>query len=375
MKSLLRFLSSLLLLGCAGDQVAGKSTTTGNGLLPLDESGQVVMGVAARGAHGWDSVARRPTDTVRLVQRADGWIDLEGQSWAFVELRDASGARGSLVRRVTDRTTLELPLRAPLSLRARWLDHATFPGSRALAESTFATSPVGDSGTWAIEGFVPEGTRLGFATPSGSFLAAGRIRGDSLGDVSLNLSRSSGPLSLLVDDFEGSPPTPRLALGWPGTSRWQLFPRVATLLDPSGNDSLSVRSAIRTDADRGGHFLSITLRADSAASYVAAQVSFPALDLRERRSLCFQYRSDRRVKVELLGTDSGSGAPGYSLYVPPTASWVDTCVALSDLDPQPQNPVWASTWTGFAARVRILQFLATSGSSHLGLDDIVFDRR
>jgi hypothetical protein len=375
MKSLLRFLSFLLLLGCAGDQVAGKSTTTGNGLLPLDESGRVVMGVAARGAHGWDSVAQRPTDTVRLVQRADGWIDLQGDAWAFVELRDSSGLRGSLVRRVADGTTLELPLQAPISLQARWLDHATFPGSRAIAESTFAAVPLDESGTWAIEGFVPEGTRLGFATPSGAFLTAGRLRGDSLEDISLNLSRPTAPLPLLLDDFEGSPSIPRLAQAWPGTSRWRLFPRVATLLDPSGTDSLSVRSAIRTEAGRLGHFLSFSFQADSAASYVAAQVSFPAMDLRERRSLCFQYRSDRRVKVELLGPDTSTGAPGFSLYVPPTASWEDTCVALSDLMAQPQNTAPNSTWAGFAGRVRVVQFLATSGSSYLGLDDIVFDRR
>jgi hypothetical protein len=150
---------------------------------------------------------------------------------------------------------------------------------------------------------------------------------------------------------------------------------VATLLDPSGTDSLSVRSAIRTEAARVGHFLSFSFRADSAASYVAAQVSFPAMDLRARRNLCFQYRSDRRVKVELLGPDTTSGAPGFSLYVPASAAWADTCVEVSDLMAQPQNAASVSTWSAFAFRVRTLQFLATSGSSYLGLDDIVFDRR
>ncbi len=375
MKRLIGFLSALLLLGCADDQVAGKSTTTGNGLLPLDESGRVVMGVTARGAHGWDTATQRPTDTTRLLQRADGWIDLEGNAWAFVELRDSSGTRGSLIRRISDATTLELSLQPALSLQARWLDHATFPGSRALAESSFTASAVDDSGNWTIEGFVPEGTRLGFATPSGAFLPAGRLANTSLLDLSLNLSLPSGPLPLVVDDFEGSPPTPRLAQAWPGTSRWHLFPRVATLLDPSGTDSLSVRSAIRTEAARVGHFLSFSFRADSAASYVAAQVSFPAMDLRARRNLCFQYRSDRRVKVELLGPDTTSGAPGFSLYVPASAAWADTCVEVSDLMAQPQNAASVSTWSAFAFRVRTLQFLATSGSSYLGLDDIVFDRR
>ena len=358
------------LTSCGDDRVAGKTTTTGNGLIPVDETGTVIVGARARASSGWDALSASPTDTVELRQSSDGTIHLDGRPWAFVEVRSPDGSRIALVRRPTTEGTARLVLQDPDALDLRWIDHARHPGARAVVESSFVSGPVGSSGMIALSGaFVPR-ARLVLETSTGTILPAGTMIDGRLVESSLNWLRGASPLPLWIDDFESTGGGSRLSASWPGTSGWRSFLRNAVGIDPPGAGSLA--TAVVPSGPGGSLALSFTFRIDSTNGWAAAQLSVPAMDLRSRGRFCLEYRSQGRLKVEFLRSTT-PGASAFAATLPTAGAWKDTCLAVGAFAPASGNAPVDSAWEAFADSVGVLQLLALQGANRLDLDNLRFD--
>lgn len=368
MKRLL--LLALALASCGDDRVAGKTTTTGNGLVPVDETGNVVFGARARASSGWDTLSASPTDTVELRQSSDGTILLDGRPWAFVEVRSPDGGRMALVRRPTTEETARLVLEPTDNLDLRWVDHAQHPSARAVVESSFVSGPVGSSGAIALAGAFGPLAKLLLETGTGSILPAGTILDGSLVQSSLNFVDGSSPQALWIDDFEAPGGVSRLSASWPGTSGWRSFLRNAVGIDPPGAGSLA--AAVVPSGPGGSFALSFTFRIDSTNGWAAAQLAFPAMDLRSRGRFCLEYRSQGRLKVEFLRSTT-PGASAFAATLPTAGAWKDTCLSVGAFAPASGNPPGDSTWGAFADSVGVLQLLALQGANRLDLDNLRFD--
>jgi hypothetical protein len=363
-------LLALALASCGDDRVAGKTTTTGNGLIPVDETGTVIVGARARASSGWDTLSASPTDTVELRQSSDGTILLDGRPWAFVEVRSPDGGQTALVRRPTTEGTARLVLEPTDTLDLRWIDHAQHPEARAVVESSFVSGPVGSAGDIALAGAFGPLAKLILETGTGSILPAGTILDGSLVQSSLNFVDGSSPQALWIDDFEGVGGKSRLAQAWPGTSGWTSFLRNATATDPPVAGPLA--AAVGPNGPGGSRALSFSFSFDSTSGWAAAQLLFPIMDLRSRGRFCLEFRSQGRVKVEFLRSTT-TGASGFAVTIPASSAWKDTCLAIRSFSPANGNPPADSTWASFADSVRVLQVLALPNATSLGLDNLRFD--
>lgn len=362
-------LLALALASCGDDRVAGKTTTTGNGLIPVDGTGSVVLGAWARASSGWDTLLRAPTDTVELRQSADGTILLDDRLWAFVEVLSPDGSTSALVRRPGPESRMRVGLGRPTDLSLTWVDHDQYPGARAVVESSFVASPVGPSGTFALRGATGAESRLLLVAADRRTLAGGEIRDGRIVSSSLNFLAGGSPQPLWIDDFEGGGLS-RLGRSWPGTSGWRSFFRAARPTNPPSAGSLA--PAIAASGPDGSLALSFSFSIDSASGWATAQLAFPAMDLRARGRFCLEFRSQGRVKVEFLRSTT-QGASGFAATIPASAAWKDTCLAIRSFAPANANPPADSTWASFADSVGVLQVLALQGATSLGLDNLRFD--
>jgi hypothetical protein len=74
--------------------------------------------------------------------------------------------------------------------------------------------------------------------------------------------------------------------------------------------------------------------------------------------------------VEFQRDSVASVRPYLNATVPASETWRDTCVSTSVFQPGPDTPDSLKTWDSFARRVLVIQFVATTGATHLDLDDI-----
>lgn len=360
---------ALALTSCGDDRVAGKTTTTGNGLIPVDETGSVIVGARARASSGWDTVALAPRDTVELRQSSDGTILLDGRPWAFVEIRSPDGGQMALVRRPATEGESRVALGSSSNLDLYWVDHIRQPVARAVIDSSFVSGHVGSAGDIALAGAFGSYATLLLKTEEGVLLPAGKILDGRLVGSSLNFLVGTRPLALWIDDFEGGGAS-RLGRSWPGTSGWTSFFRWAKPTNPPSAGSLA--PAIAASGPDGSLGLSFSFSIDSANGWAAAQLVFPPLDLRSRGRFCLEYRSQGRVKIEFLRSTT-AGASAFAATVPTSGAWRDTCLAVGTFLPASGNPPSDSTWANFADSVGVLQVLALEGANRLDLDNLRFD--
>lgn len=362
-------LLALALTSCGDDRVAGKTTTTGNGLIPVDETGTVIVGARARASTGWDTLSASPTDTVELRQTSDGTILLDDRIWAFVEILSPDGSTSALVRRPGPDSRKRVDLGRPTDLSLTWIDHDQFPGARAVVESSFVASPVGPSGNFAVRGATGSDSRLLLVTADRKTLAGGELRDGRIASTSLNFLAGGSPQPLWIDDFEGGAAS-RLGRSWPGTSGWTSFFRAAKPTNPPSSGSLA--PAIAASGPDGSLALSFSFSIDSTSGWATAQLTFPRMDLRSRGRFCLEFRSQGRVKVEFLRSTT-QGASSFAVSMPASSAWKDTCLAIRSFAPANGNPASDSTWASFADSVGVLQMLALQGATSLGLDNLRFD--
>lgn len=366
---------ALLLGGCGMDPVAGKTTTTGNGggLVAMGPDGSPAAGCLVLAARSWDPVGGVPgaVDTLRVDKT--GFVRLPAESYAFVEVRDEVRSLGAWVRRVSlagdERKLLALDtLRA---VRGNW---GGAGGGRVYLDSSFQSSAVASDGSfafpqvpagrWALRGD-EDGSPQALGTLS---VAAGTAGCGGCGEVSVALDPTAAPQ--WIEDFEAGSNLPRLYASWPGVSPWYLWWVQATMVLPASNDGDSILKAIGPDSVRAGKVFHGRFKPASPYAWIALGLTSLELDWSARQSLCFGYRSDTALKIQVQRDSVGTLRPAASAWVPASKTWRDVCVPFSGFVPDADVPDSLATWPVFGKRIRTLEFHSPAGT-YLDLDDIL----
>lgn len=371
-----------LLVACGNDSVAGKTTTTTNGgdLVALGPDGLPLAGCVALAARSWDTALSRPGELDTLRGDAAGRISLGGEAYAFVEIRDASGALGArvLLPRVDDGFRQSISLDTLRDVSGIWADRAGIAdGSLVLDSSLVSSAALGPDGAFTFRSVAPgtyglllrETTRS--ARPFGEVLlgaGSGGVRYTGSGNVVFAGDTTGSPF--WIDDFEPGGLRPRLRSTLPDASPWFVWWTWANMVRPASADPDSVLAAMGPDASRGGSTFQARFATTGPNAWVALGVTNLQLDLGARREVCLGYRTDAPMVVEFQRDSIGVQRPTFWDTLPPAPQWRDTCAALSNFSPGPGTPDSLGTWSTFGRRVLVIQFLATTGATTLDLDDL-----
>ena len=143
---------SMVLAGCGGDSLAGKTTTTtngGGGVVALGPDGRPIAGVVVLAARSWDPERGTWGGVDTLRGDAAGMVLLPNERYAFLEVRDVANPLGSWTKGVVMRegTTLALALDTLRILRGNWADRARAGRARFYLDSSFRSIRLSDTGT------------------------------------------------------------------------------------------------------------------------------------------------------------------------------------------------------------------------------------
>lgn len=368
------------LVACGSDSVAGKTTTTTNGgdLVALGPDGNPLSGCVALAARSWDTVLSRPGELDTLRGDTAGRISLGGEAYAFVEIRDASGALGArvLLPRVDDGFRQSVPLDTLRDLSGTWADHAGIAdGSLVLDSSLVSAATLGPDGAFTFRSVAPgtyglllqENTRP--TRPFGEVhLGSGGVRYTGSGNVVFTGDTTGSPF--WIDDFEPGSPRPLLRSAYPDASPWFVWWTWANMVRPASSSDSDLLSAIRPDSTRAGSTFQARFTTTGPGAWIALGITNLQANLQARREVCLGYRSDAPVVVEFQRDSIGGQRPTFWDTLPPAPQWRDTCAALSNFSPGLGTPDSLRTWSAFGRRVLVIQFLATTGATTLDLDDL-----
>lgn len=366
---------ALLLGGCGMDPVAGKTTTTGNGggLVAMGPDGSPAAGCLVLAARSWDPAGGVPgvVDTLRVDKT--GFVRLPAESYAFVEVRDEVRSLGAWVRRVSltgDERTL-LALDTLRSVRGSWGGSG---GGRVYLDSSFQSSRVTDGGDFSLPQ-VPRGLWSLRRSEGGASKGIGLLRMESAGvacegcgSATVALDPSRAPQ--WIDDFESGSNLPRLYASWPSVSPWYLWWIETDMVLPASNDEQAIQQAIGADSVRAGKVFHGRFAPRSPVAWVALGLTGLKLDWSARETLCFGYRSDTALKIQLQRDSVGGIRPTLSAWVPVSKTWKDACVPFSSFVPNPDVPDSLTTWPAFGRKVLTVEF-QTPGGTFLDLDDLL----
>lgn len=370
------------LAACGSDSVAGKTTTTTNGgdLVALGPDGTPLSGCVALAARSWDTTLSQPGQLDTLRGDSVGRISLGGEAYAFVEIRDASGALGArvLLPRVEDGFRQSVSLDSLRDLSGVWADRAGIAnGSLVLDSSLVSAATLGPDGAFTFRSVAPGSYGLLLretvrpARPFGEVhLGTGSrgVRYTGSGNVVLTGDTTGSPF--WIDDFEPGGLRPLLRSAQPDASPWFVWWTWANMVRPATSSPEDILSAIVPDTSRGGSSFQARFATTGPNAWVALGVTNLHLDLGARREVCLGYRSDSPMVVEFQRDSIAGQRPTFWDTLPRAAQWRDTCAALSNFSPGPGTPDSLGTWSAFGRRVLVIQFLATTGATHLDLDDL-----
>jgi hypothetical protein len=370
----------LVLSACDDPTVAGKTTTTtngGGGVVAATSAGVPVPGARVLAARGWDSTRGIPTGVDTLMADSAGTVRLPDESWAVVQILDREGRRGAVLRGLDlpDGNRRVVPLDDLRDLGGRWPDRATVATARLYLDSSFSSTAVAEDGSFAFAA-VPEG-RWTLRMQGGSEgprrmgevdIAASSLRFTGSGNVLLDGDTTGSPL--LVDDFESGTTWPRLHISDPGSSPWYMWWVLATMIQPKSSQADTLLQAIGPDSTRPGRSFHARFASNDPNSWVALGLTGLELDVSARSGLCFGWRSDNQLKIELQRDSVGGVRPTIHATVPSASAWRDTCVPFAAFVPNSDTPDSLKSWSAFGRRVLDLEFQAPSGGTFLDLDDI-----
>lgn len=370
------------LVACGNDSVAGKTTTTTNGgdLVALGPDGTPLSGCVALAARSWDTTLSRAGQLDTLRGDSLGRISLGGEAYAFVEIRDASGALGAriLLPRVEDGFRQLVSLDTLRDLAGVWADRAGVSnGSLVLDSSLVSAATLGPDGAFTFRSVAPgtyglllqESTRP--ARPFGEVhLGAGSrgVRYTGSGNVVLAGDTTASPF--WIDDFEPGSLRPQLRSAYPNASPWFVWWTWANMVRPASSSDSDLLSAIRPDSTRAGSTFQARFTTTGPNAWIALGVTNLQANLQARREVCLGYRSDAPMVIEFQRDSIAGQRPTFWDTLPPAPQWRDTCAALSNFSPGEGTPDSLRTWSAFGRRVLVIQFLATTGATHLDLDDL-----
>ncbi len=365
---------------CGRDtSLAGKTTTTSNGgdLVAMDDRGAPLARCVALVARGWDPARGVPLSVDTIQGGADGRVHLP-EGAILVEVRDDQGLRGGRlvasggldgIRRVLVLDTLR-------TLEGIWPERAGDGRERLYLDSSFQSAVVDPrDGAFRMRG-VPAGTfRLKLDPGAGPARSMGDLRVDGRetsfrGTANIVVAGDTTGSPLWVDDFEAASPWSLLSAGVPGASRWYMWWMGVVMELPVSVEPDSIARAFVTESVRGGRVFQTRFSTVDDISWVALGLTDLQLDLRQRREVCFAYRSDSPLRLEFQ-RDSISGVrPTMVSTLPSSATWRDTCAATGDLKALEDTPDSLAVWGAFARRVLVIQFSVLGGGTFLELDDI-----
>jgi len=363
-----------------GESLAGKTTTTTNGgdLVALGPDGRPLPGCVALAARSWNPATGTPGVVDTLHGDSTGVVRLGEGNYAFVEIRDSAGNLGARIAglRLSDRNPRHVGLDTLRLLQGRWADRAGIAKGRLFLDSSFQTaSLLVEDGSFTFEK-VPSGDyRLALdadakpVRPMGTVrLGSGAVRYTGSGNVVLTGDTTRSPL--WIDDFESGSVWPSLKTSLPGVSPWYMWWTETDMTLPFSADPDSVLTAIGSDSTRPGRTFHARFTTTGTNALIAAGITNMELDLRGRSQVCLAYRTDSPLRIEFQ-RDSVSGIrPTLMSSLPPAPQWRDTCASISDFLPTSDTPDSLKTWSGFGKRVLVIQFVASTGATHLDLDDI-----
>lgn len=363
------------LSGCGNDSVAGKTTTTGNGggLVAVGPDGQALAGCLVLAARSWDPVHGVPGVVDTLRSDADGLVRLPLESYAFVEMRDERRSLGAWKRRVSFAQDQRQVLRLDSlhAIRGRWKDAS---GGRMGIDSSFQASGIGTDGGFSFTQ-VPKGNWMlrrwkdGMANAVGVLrVSAADVGCDGCGNVSVAMDTSLAPL--WIDDFETGSNLPRLHASVPSVSPWFLWWVETDMILPDSNDGASISKAIRADSVRAGNSFHGRFAPRSSDAWIALGLTGLQLDWSGRQELCFGYRSDTALKIQLHRDSVGSLRPTMTAWAPASRTWRDACLPLVAFAPEANVPDSLRAWTAFGRRILGFEF-QSPGGTYLDLDDVL----
>lgn len=369
-----------LLVSCGDDTLAGKTTTTSNGgdLLAVGPDGTPIAGCVALAARTWNPVTGTPGVVDTLHGDAAGVVRLGEGGYAFVEIQDRAGRLGARIAgpRIIDKIRQSVALDTLRRFQGRWADRAGIADGRLFLDSSFSSAPLAaEDGSFAFEK-VPQGefalmldadTRT--VRPMGRVrLARDEIRYTGSGNVLLDGDTTRSPL--WIDDFESGGVWPSLRPSLPEVSPWFVWWTETDMTLPVSSDPESVLTAIGPDSIRAGRTFHARFATTGANALVAAGLTNMELDLRSRSQVCLSYRTDSPLRIEFQRDSVGGVRPTIWTTLPPAPTWRDTCASTNGFVPTSDTPDSLTTWSGFAKRVLVIQFVASTGATHLDLDDI-----
>jgi len=367
------------LVGCGTDSVAGKTTTTGNGggLVAMGPDGRPASGCLVLAARSWDPVRGAPGTVDTLRSDSDGRVELPQEAYAFVEVRDETRGLGAWMRRVSvsEGSFERLSLDTLRGVRGRWSSGGVAAEGRMYLDSSFQSSALGSDGGFAFAQ-VPAGTwALRQSSGIGPSRELGALRVDSgkarsLGDGSVTVLVDSTAAPQWIDDFEAGSNIPRLHGSLPSVSPWYMWWVETNMTLPSSNDESSIVKAIGTDEARAGRSFHARFAPQGTSSWVALGLTGLELDWSGREGLCFGYRSDTVLKIQLQRDSVGAVRPTVSAWVPVSRAWRDVCVPFAAFVPNGDVPDSLKTWASFGKRILVVEF-QTAGGTSLDLDDIL----
>lgn len=372
-------IAALLLGSCADDRGAGTTTTTSNGgLVALHPDGKPAPGGIVLAARTWNVLAGTPgiVDTLRCDP--DGFVPLDRDTYAFIEVRDTANTLGAWVGRGSMPNGIRQAVRLDTLRRVvgHWQDAASTAASRLILDSSFQSAPIrSDDGSFAIER-VPAGrfrmlVGTGAARPRPMGVLDARtsdVRYEGSGNIIVSGDTTRSPL--WVDDFESGSGWPLLRTSAPGVSPWYMWRYGAEMHLPASSAADSVRKAIGPDSTRTGKVLHTRFATTDPNAQVAIGITNMEIDLRARTEVCLGYRADGPLRIELQRDSIGQGRPALAGVLRASTAWKDTCAAIADFAPHADTPDSLKTWSAFGRKVLVLEFSTSAGSTFMDLDDI-----
>lgn len=369
-----------LLVSCGEDSVAGKTTTTSNGgdLVALGPDGRPMPGCVALAARSWDPETGTPGITDTLRGDAAGRIPLGQDHYAVIEIHDATRAWGASLRRVSvaEGGRRSVPLDSLRPLAGRWADRIGISKGRLFLDSSFRSAPLlAADGSFTFENVADGNYTLKLDADAQAIrsmgsvrLEGGEVRYTGSGNILLDGDTTLSPL--WVDDFESGGVWPMLKSSLPGVSPWFVWWTETDMTLPVSADPESVLTAIGPDSTRAGRTFHARFATAGNNALIAVGVTNMELDLRSRSQVCLSYRTDSPLRIEFQRDSVGGVRPTIWTILPSAATWRDTCASTAGFAPTSDTPDSLATWNGFAKRVLVIQFLASTGATHLDLDDI-----
>jgi len=324
-------------------------------------------------ARAWNSDSGLPSGVDTLRTDARGIVRLAAERYAVVEVRDETRSLGSLIRRwnLGEDQIATIRLDTLRSVRGRWIGA---PARRVFLDSSLQSSPLGSDGGFVLAQ-IPSGSWRLRLSREGIVRPLGTLRVESFGvecsgcdSVSVLPDPLAAPL--WIDDFEMASNLPRLHRQVPTVSAWYAWWMDAEMLSPDSNQAGAIISAIGPDPERAGGSFHARFRARGPSSLVAIGLTDMELDWSDRQSVCFGYRADASLRVQLQRDSLGGGRPTFSASIAPSPDWRDVCLPFRSFVPETGLPDSLSSWERFGSQVLVIEFQSLGGTS-LDLDDIL----